>query len=256
MTGVFFTAGCGAYGKRRQSFIRQGHKKKMNSHCPGKIRAIVFDFDGTLAELNIDFDEMKCRLALLAQEHRLPPHPFSSLPALEWVERIVRDARDDHPSASRKFQEKAESLIRDMELEAAHQSRLFPFTRPLLARLKERSVKTAIITRNCEQAVKAVFPDLKDYCDCLLAREHVPTVKPHPDHLLRALRHLSVAPESALMVGDHPMDIETGKRAEVLTAGVWSGRMSQASLLQSGARWTAPDCESLISALTVQAFIC
>jgi histidinol phosphatase-like enzyme len=36
-------------------------------------------------------------------------------------------------------------------------------------------------------------------------------VKPHPEHLLTALKLLDVPPERAIMVGDHPMDITLGK---------------------------------------------
>lgn len=48
-----------------------------------KIGAVVFDFDGTLAELHIDFNEMKRRLSLLAGTYysAAPPEPF--LPVLE-----------------------------------------------------------------------------------------------------------------------------------------------------------------------------
>lgn len=217
-----------------------------------KIRAVVFDFDGTLAELRIDFNEMKHRLILLAEEYRLPNTAPSALPVLEWLQKTVRY---NSFSATSEFQRKAEAFILETELKAAREAKLFSFTRPLFVTLRQRFVKTAIITRNCEQAVRIVFPDLEDYCDCLLTRDHVPRVKPDPDHLLRAVQQLSATPETALMVGDHPIDIETGNRAGVLAAGVWSGNASRASLLQSGARWTAPDCEALLSLLTDQSLI-
>jgi phosphoglycolate phosphatase len=221
---------------------------------PPKIEAIIFDFDGTLAELWIDFGEMKQRLALLTQKYSLP-HPPPGLPALEGVENVVTQAKNENPLAVHEFVEKARKLILDMELEAAYQASLFPFTRSIFMELDRRCVKKAIITRNCEQAVRIVFSDVDDYCDCLLARDHVSQVKPNPNHLLQALRMISAFPETTLMVGDHPLDIETGKRARVWTAGVWSGKASQANLLQSGAHWAAPNCEVLISLLTEQAII-
>ncbi|MEM5787077.1 MAG: hypothetical protein AAGU11_07140, partial [Syntrophobacteraceae bacterium] len=58
-----------------------------------KIGAVVFDFDGTLAELHIDFNEMKRRLSLLAGTYSsaAPPEPF--LPVLEWLLWLEEDLK-------------------------------------------------------------------------------------------------------------------------------------------------------------------
>ena len=143
----------------------------------------------------------------------------------------------------------------NMEMEAANKGSLFPFTRSILTDLLQRNIKIAIITRNCERAVRLVFPDLDRFCGGFLAREHVPRIKPDPDHLLRALRQVEATPEAALMVGDHPIDIKTGQDAGVMTAGVWSGRASQEDLDKSGAKWTARNCLELIRVLIGQELI-
>ncbi|MDY0039052.1 MAG: HAD-IA family hydrolase, partial [Desulforhabdus sp.] len=154
-----------------------------------------------------------------------------------------------NPEACGDFQKSAHALILDMELEAARRGRLFAFSRTILEELKRAGIQTAIITRNCEQAVRIVFPDLEDHCCGFLSRDHVPQVKPDPDHLLRALRLIAVEPGSALMVGDHPIDIQTGIRAGVMTAGVCSGNASHKDLVESGAHWTARDCCQLVMEL-------
>jgi phosphoglycolate phosphatase len=69
-------------------------------------------------------------------------------------------------------------------------------------------------------------------------------------HLLLALERLTTPAGTALMVGDHPLDIQTGKRAGTLTAGVTSGNSSEADLSKSGADWTARNCEELVDLLT------
>ena len=218
----------------------------MNGNRHRKIEAVVFDFDGTLAELCLDFSEMKQRLALLAEEVLgSRPSPFEQ-PVLESLEIMLMSARQSNAAAASLLQRRAESLILDMELEAAGRGRLFPFSRALLEDLKQQCTRVAIITRNCERAVRLVFPDLEDYCSCFLAREHVPHVKPDPDHLLQAIRKLSASPEATLMIGDHPIDILTGKRAGVVTGGVWSGNASRLELLCAGADKAAKNCAELI----------
>ena len=91
------------------------------------------------------------------------------------------------------------------------------------------------MTRNSFSAVTRVFPDWADHVGVLLAREDTPRVKPDPAHLGEALRRLGASPRSALMVGDHPIDVETGRRLGVPCLGVATGHASAADLRQAGA---------------------
>jgi phosphoglycolate phosphatase len=184
-----------------------------------KINAVVFDFDGTLAHQVIDFTEMKRRVAAAASAWLgRRPEP-NGTPALEWIEELARDIEVGQAGQGRRFFDAAHAVIRDMECEAASRGGLFPFVRKMLRDLGGRGVDTAIITRNCAQAVEAVFPDALDYCRAVLPREAVARVKPDPGHLRSAMEILGALPETTLMVGDHPLDIETGRRAGTRTAG-------------------------------------
>jgi phosphoglycolate phosphatase len=221
----------------------------MNPQEQGRLKAIVFDFDGTLAELHLDFAEMKRQLGILAQEYFSDVLQPPQIPALEWLETLAVRLHQRDEAAAFEFEERASLLIKDLELKAAHRGSLFPFTRAILRELQQGGVKIAIITRNCEEAVRIVFPDLDRYCEGFLARDHVHRVKPDPDHLLQALEKIGASPETALMVGDHPLDMQTGQRAGVLTAGVWSGNASEQDLIRAGADLTARNCQELVMAL-------
>jgi phosphoglycolate phosphatase len=223
--------------------------RAMNRREWKKLKAVVFDFDGTLAELHLDFPEMKRRLRILAQEYFGEVLQTPQIPALEWLESLAVSLHQRDETAALELEERAGSLIKEIELEAAYRGALFPFTRSILQELQRGSIEVAIITRNCEEAVRIVFPDLDQYCRRLLARDRVLRVKPDPEHLLRALRGIAVSPEAALMVGDHPLDMQTGKRAGTLTAGVWSGNASEQDLIRAGADVTARNCEELMMVL-------
>lgn len=213
-----------------------------------RLQTIVFDFDGTLAELHLNFGLMKQRVALLAAEWlRVVLTPV--LPVLEWLDHLEGEIRAVDDSGADEFRRRANQIVLSMELEAAREGALFPFTRRLLERLEGMGIHTAIITRNCAEAVRIVFPDMHRYCRCFLARDHVFRVKPDPEHLQRALEHFGTVPEVSLMVGDHPLDVQTGKRAGARTAGVASGSASWSELAQSGADWVAADCRALCRAL-------
>jgi phosphoglycolate phosphatase len=213
-----------------------------------KIESFVFDFDGTLAVLRLDFAEMKLQLNSLAQRHSVPapPAPFLSvLEWLAWLETSVWESGGDGGA----FRRNALNLISEIEMQAARSGELFPFTRPLLKRLKENGARTAIITRNCEAAVRLAFPDISNYCSALFARDRVSSPKPDPAHLVQALDFIGADYRTSIMIGDHPIDIQTGKAAGIMTGGVCSGNSCKEDLVKAGADRVADDCQKLIELL-------
>ncbi|MDC0335798.1 HAD-IA family hydrolase, partial [Pseudodesulfovibrio sp.] len=112
---------------------------------------------------------------------------------------------------------------------AARDGALFPFTRPTFELLSERGIGAGVITRNISAAVRVVFPDIEEMTQAFIPREIAVQVKPDPAHLFQALETMGAAPANSLMVGDHPMDIETAKAAGTLSAAVTSGNMQSES---------------------------
>jgi len=220
-----------------------------------KIEAIVFDFDGTLAELTIDFDEMKKRLKALGRAFLDPLPEKNDIPALEWVDFISNCLAEDDPDLGKEFHTRCRFLIITMEVEAARQGKLFPFTCEILSSLRNSGIKTGIITRNTASAVRELVPEIENISGCFLSREDVQNVKPHPEHLFKALDVIGVDPANTLMVGDHPMDIETGKRAGSMTAGVATGRMSVEELKKAEPDFVAANCAELMQLLEKEGLI-
>ncbi len=220
-----------------------------------KIEAIVFDFDGTLAELTIDFSEMKKRLKALGRAFIDPLPVCDDMPALEWVDFIANCLSEDDPDLGKEFHTRCRFLIITMEVEAARNGTLFPFTCEMLSGLRSSGIKTGIITRNTASAVRQMVPDVDSISGCFLSREDVKNVKPHPEHLFKALEIIGVKAENTLMVGDHPMDIETGKNAGAMTAGVATGRMSVAELKEADPDYVATNCAELMELLKKESLI-
>lgn len=194
------------------------------------VRAVVFDFDGTLAELVLDFQEMHRRVEAAARpffNHGGSLPEVGELPSLERVEAWAALLEAHEARALRRA---AHAAIRDQEVQAATDGRLFPFTRPLLTGLADRGLGLGVVTRNCRTAVYTVFPDIDAHVGVVLSRDDVPRTKPDPVHVLSALERLGAAPENSLMVGDHPMDIESGRRAGMWTAAVATGNHAKEAL--------------------------
>ena len=201
-----------------------------------KLDAIIFDFDGTLAGLTLDFDLMKRKIAALGEvflDERPEPGPT---PALEWLEELVEETLKRDRAEGMEFRTRGQLVITAMEMDAARQGELFEFTRPVFETLNSRGVPAGVITRNISAAVKVVFPDIEELVRVFIPRETACRVKPDPGHLLQALECIGADPARSLLVGDHPMDIETAKAAGSLSAAVTSGRTDV-----EGFRDIAPD---------------
>lgn len=214
-----------------------------------RLRAAVFDFDGTLARPALDFPLMKRRVGELAAARMGSPVESGRLPALEWIEALCVLMTS---AQAEDFRRDSHALIEEMEREAAARTSLFEFVRPMLSRLSERGVALAVITRNSRQAVEAVFPDSGRYLAAVLAREDVAAVKPDPAHLLEALGLLDASPGDALMVGDHPLDVLTARRAGVLAGAVASGETPLSELQEAGPDFLAMDARELFERLEAQ----
>jgi phosphoglycolate phosphatase len=219
------------------------------THRIAPLTAAVFDFDGTLAELVIDFTAMKDMVAREAAVYLPDVPPANGLPALEYAHRLAGRIGELSPESAAAFTRDVARGIMDQEIASAAEARPFPATRDALARLTRAGIKVGVITRNCRAAVLTVFPDLADYAGVILARDDASHVKPDPRHLLAALEVLGARPQGALMIGDHPMDIATGRAAGTRTAGVASGRTPIEELARHAPDYLARDVATLVTML-------
>ncbi|MFH2128352.1 MAG: HAD family hydrolase [Pseudomonadota bacterium] len=204
------------------------------------IQGIIFDFDGTLAELNLDFGLMARRVEELARREGFAG-PWPSGYLLEVV-KLVSDRMGDG------FAGRAELVIEAVELEAAGRGRLFPFTRPMLAQGRERGLSLGVVSRNCGAAIRHLLPEA-DQLNAFLPRERAPRPKPHPDQRWDACRQMGLDPGQAAMVGDHPTDMQAAVAAGCLAVGVTSGRVDEAGLREAGATVVLPDAGEILGAL-------
>jgi phosphoglycolate phosphatase len=208
--------------------------------------AILFDFDGTLATLNLDFADMRRRVLALAVTQGLPLDALQGLYILEMVEHAAVLLRQHRADLAEAFYRTAHQLLQDIEVEAAQSSSLLPGVPELLQALRQRRIGVGIVTRNCAAAVRRMFPQLDEYCQAFLPRDQVTQVKPHPGHLQTALERLGSSPTRTIMVGDGVLDIQAGKALGMFSIGVLSGETSRASLLAQGANLVLTSAAELL----------
>ena len=171
------------------------------------IQAVLFDFDGTLVHLNIDFAQMRADVEAVLPRYGLSPDGKEPRYTLELIEDCVQELIErGTPEEEKPFRQDVEAVMTAIELGAAESAKAHPGAAELLQELRERGTRVGIVTRNCRAAVEHILSKCPLTYDVLLTRDDVEAVKPDPAHLLTALRMLEVEPRHALMVGDHPMD--------------------------------------------------
>jgi HAD superfamily hydrolase (TIGR01509 family) len=163
-------------------------------------RAVLFDMDGTLTRPMLDFPRIKAEMGI--------------------GQRPILEALAEMDDASRRA---AEDVLLRHEQQAAAGSCLDEGCRSVLDWLRERRIRTALITRNSRTSVLTVLARHGLAVDVTIAREDA-APKPDPQPLWLACERLAASIEDAWMVGDGQYDVEAGNAAGVRTVWVSHGR--------------------------------
>lgn len=145
---------------------------------------IIFDMDGTLIDSLLDFAAIR--------EHLGIPGDVGILEGIDAM-----------PAKQR---ETAANWLLEQEIMAVQNASLLPGVHNLLAACKNAGLKTALLTRNAQQAMETVLEKFNLEFDLAWSRENGP-IKPEPDGVLRACRDLGIAPQQTACVGDFKYDI-------------------------------------------------
>ena len=111
----------------------------------------------------------------------------------------------------------------------------YPGVFELLQNLKERGIKTAIVSNKPESAVQELYQNLfKDVIDIALGECPDVLKKPSPDMVLKALKLLGSNSSSSVYVGDSEVDYATAQNSGLRFVGVSWGFRDRAFLEELG----------------------
>ncbi len=195
---------------------------------PEAIRAVLFDFDGTLVETDDAMVESWARrLGWLDELPLLPVKPRPSVrKAIMFMEgpanglvTLLNKAHMAHAAFA--VEEKVRKSFGHKEA-----PNLWPVEGviPLLHCLEERYVLGIVTTRSREDVEHFLKEyNLTNLFSVIITRENVRRFKPHPEPLMKALEKLHVDPKETVFVGDTPIDIQAAKAAGMYSVGVLCG---------------------------------
>jgi HAD superfamily hydrolase (TIGR01549 family) len=206
---------------------------------PSKIRAILFDVDGTLADTD---DAYIARVAnLLRPVSFLFPRRDPG-PLLRWGVMTSESPLNtlmglpDFLGIDDELVAFANWLSDVRGHKPADRYVLMEGVAPMLERLA-RKYPLAVVTARSERSITAFLEQfsLRPYFKAVASAQTVAHTKPYPDPVLWAAQQLGVPAVNCLMIGDTTVDILAGKRAGAQIVGVLCGFGERAELEQKGA---------------------
>jgi phosphoglycolate phosphatase len=196
----------------------------------GAIRAVLFDFDGTLADA---YAGITASVNHVRAAHGLPP----------LAEAEVRQHVGRGPAYLLTHTVPGADLDADLARYRAHHptvmrsgTRLLPGAAACVAALRRAGKKLAVCSNKPAPFTRSLLDHLglAPLIDAVIGPEDVPRPKPAPDMLLLGLERLGVRPDEALYVGDMTVDIATARAAGVRVWGVPTGSEERAALAAAG----------------------
>jgi phosphoglycolate phosphatase len=161
--------------------------------------AVVYDLDGTLARLAVDWERARDEVAskLRARD-------------VDVVEMSLWDLFEHARGNS--LERAVEEVLGEHEREGARRSE-----RLALADELPRDVPVGVCSLNCEAACRIALEihGLDRHVDTIVGRDTTATYKPDPEPLLYAIQSLGVSPAKTLFIGDSESDELTADRAGV-----------------------------------------
>ncbi len=176
-------------------------------------RAILFDFDGTLADTAADLARALNRLRTARGLPELPlealrPHASSGARGLIGAGLGILP---DHAE----FKQLRDAFLDHYAAEICVDTQLFPGMPELLAALEARGLRWGIVTNKSTRLTRILVKalDLQARAACVVCGDTTPHLKPNPASLLHAAKELALAPQDCIYLGDDLRDVQAARAA-------------------------------------------
>jgi len=209
-----------------------------------RIHAICFDIDGTLRDTD---DQMAQQLAsllkpfgLFLSHHKRQVIARRVIMALEQPGNFVK-GRLDAWRLDGFLARLGDRWRRTGDQPHAKPPLIIPGVRAMLAQLS-LGYPLAVVSARGERSTRLFLDshDLAAFFQVVVTEQTCPRTKPYPDPIFWAARHMNVAAENCLMVGDTTVDIRAGRAAGCQTVGVLCGFGQEDELRRAGADLILP----------------
>lgn len=189
-----------------------------------RIRAILFDMDGTLIDSAPDFIAVVQAMRAARELPAADPHAIRA--AVSGGARSMVAAAFDVPLDSAEFEALRAEFLQRYQTQCAVLSQPFPGMLALLSDIERAHLRWGVATNKPQRYAEIIMQQLAlaTRAAVLMCPEQVNgRSKPAPDMLLLACTQLQLKPEEVLYIGDDARDIDAGRAAGMRTLAVGYG---------------------------------
>ena len=206
------------------------------------VEAVIFDLDGTLAHFNLDFKTLRAEVRSYLMRIGVPASVLSVNESI--FEMLIKSEifvkNNGKPSeAFEEVRSQALAIAEKYEMEAASTTSLLPGANETLKELKRMNLKIGLCTTSSEKAANYILQRFKieDYFQIVVARNKVKYVKPNTEQFEVALKALGANPQTAVIVGDSVVDMQSAKELKAIAVGLPTGMSTMEQLMNNGANY-------------------
>ena len=218
---------------------------------PRALRALIFDFDHTLADFGrwVDWQGARHEIVALYEVEGIDPETIVRKHRAFGLFAAFDEALAERRSRARadEVHDQALAILDRFESAGAVRTAWLAGVPAVFEGARAAGLQLAIVSANGEGPIRAVLERLgmAERFTTVIGRSRSWPPKPAPDMHREVLRRLDCPPGAALGGGDRPNDIRAAIAADILCVGVLGGEGSEERLFQAGASWVLADLTAL-----------
>jgi phosphoglycolate phosphatase len=188
-----------------------------------RLRAVLFDMDGTLLDTAPDFIAVAQAMRMARGLDRVPDQQVRDVVS-GGARAMVLSAFDVDP-LSDEFEILRLEFLERYQRHCAVESKLYEGMAELLSEIEQADLIWGVVTNKPVRFAEPIMQQLglASRSAVLVCPDHVSQSKPDPEPMLLACSQLDLDPATVLFVGDDLRDIESGRAAGSRTAAVRYG---------------------------------
>lgn len=176
-----------------------------------KIKTVLFDLDGTLADTAPDLANA---LNHVLKNHQCEPLPYETIRPIVshgGMALITLGFGKEHPEFDTLYQE----LLQHYQNNIANETVLFPGMNELLLELEEKNINWGVVTNKPSWLTEPLLDalNLTSRTAAIVSGDTLEQRKPHPAPILHACKQAGSEASECMYIGDAERDIEAGNRA-------------------------------------------
>ncbi|MBC7107441.1 MAG: HAD family hydrolase [Methanomassiliicoccales archaeon] len=211
-----------------------------------RVKAIIFDFDGTLVNSAIDFDAMKKEFFSALINRGIEPEILAINDTIYGnLARVKAECeKSGKISLLKELDQIIDEVLLKAELENVENTTLINGVKSVINLLREKGYKVGLLTRGSRTYVMKAFNVVglsTEEFDAIICRDDFShdEAKPNGIALTRMAVRLGVDISECVMIGDHPIDLVCANEAKSNFIGVSSGKYNEEM-------WKVIGCDTVI----------